>query len=403
MRSLRTLEVVEGYFDGELTPELVTRLHDVPLAHFEGLADLLAGERAAWQDETSAEIMRGGCSVAEGSVLLLDSAVFEAKPLLLLAESLAVPDPLDPSAIQPTVGANEELVSWQEEDEDTQRSIWIQMLAKLAAIRPLLTGVEGLLLVSPGLRGTHLPASPEDFIEQWCGPDLHRSLKDRMMYLEERAGVERPGELLALARNMGYVPCTGNESTLDLLGWLNVPSVVRRRPPSSVSRALSAIAEYRLPELRTFDVDTLVALRRNDDAFRRFRSALTQVLAMTQLLVKSLPNEMLVATAAEEREAVVREFRAQIAAQLQPEVDRLESAIHRSVFSHHFLPTALPLTFGMAGVVYFSESLIGTLIGAGASLSVNVIADLLHRRSSRQDKVLRSAYLGLGVSRLTKP
>jgi hypothetical protein len=53
MRSLRTLEIVEGYFDGRLTPELVAKLHDIPLAHFDCLDDLLAADRPAWRKRSA--------------------------------------------------------------------------------------------------------------------------------------------------------------------------------------------------------------------------------------------------------------------------------------------------------------------------------------------------------------
>lgn len=399
MRSLRTLDVVEAYFDAELTPHFVARLHDIPLSHFEALEALLASERQAWREETAAQLQQDthAATATAGSLLLLDSGATHVKPLLLYAESLALLDPVDTSGIAPVEGPYGP-ISWREEDEETQQFIWISMLRELASLRPLLVDVDGIILVSPGFKGKRLPYSAEDFIEQWCGPDRHRSLKDKMMYLEERAVVERQGELLSLAGNIGHLPCTGRESMLDLLGSLNLPETARSAIPGSIARTLSTIAEYRVPELANYDLKTLIDLRRNNDAFAQFRGTLRQALATTHQQMRNLPDGIQANRHDARRGAVVAEFRAQLDDHLRPELQRLESALKSSTFSQLFLPTALPLTFGMVGTSFYGESLASALLGAGAAASGYALAELARRPSKefRRDKVLQTAYLGLG-------
>jgi hypothetical protein len=190
-----------------------------------------------------------------------------------------------------------------------------------------------------------------------------------------------------LCARLGYVPIAGFSATWEALQRdydMAGLSQTAPRVPNRHHRVAQALLRHEVPGLRELDMETVIKLRRNEDAFRDFRRSFGEVLDRAQ---KELPTDE-------------RQWQAEFAQAaddiLQPRLADLRRVTSSSVVEKFFIPAALSIGAGTAA--YYVADLPAFPVPAitTASFAVfNWVLDKLNKRvskSGRKAEVLREVY-----------
>lgn len=173
-----------------------------------------------------------------------------------------------------------------------------------------------------------------------------------------------------------------------------------RLAPSQL-RALALLVQYNLPSLRDFDLSTLLAVRRDDEAFSRFRRKLEEVLSDTALQFDTrIGIEASREMTDEQSKSLVRQYRHRLEAIIQPEIDRLNSSLRTNPMEKFFVPIGTPFAVGILGSALFHDDPYKALIGAGGAAIAALLSEAARKLppGARRNRALLRAYVDLSNS-----